>query len=219
MGTRGACGFYSQGTEKVTYNHYDSYPVGLGYQILQYLDSRDRDMDKIRNDFDMIQLVKETSRPSKKQVEICRNAGVSDLTVSEGKVTDWYCLLREAQGDLTQNVKAGLMIDSKEFLYDSLFCEWAYIINIDDSLLEVYKGGQKSAGEGRYSKRHYLHDSWPYDDRFYGVTLVADLDIKDVKTLDMDYIEEFGYINKIDKEIRDKEVVGELDRLINEMLI
>lgn len=215
MGTRGACGFYSQGTEKVTYNHYDSYPVGLGNQVIEYLDTKDRDIDEIRKDFDKIQLVKETSRPSKKQIKICRNAGLSDLTVSDKEITDWYCLMRLAQGDLTQNVQSGLMIDSREFLYDSLFCEWAYIINIDNSLLEVYKGGQKSAGEGRYSNRKSSNSLSEY----YGVTLVAELDIKEIKTLDMDYIQEFGYIDKIDKEIRDKEVVGELDRLINEMLI
>ena len=215
MGTRGACGFYSQGTEKVTYNHYDSYPVGLGNQMIEYLDTKDRDIDEIRKDFDKIQLVKETSRPSKKQIKICRNAGLSDLTVSDKEITDWYCLMRLAQGDLTQNVQSGLMIDSREFLYDSLFCEWAYIINIDNSLLEVYKGDQKSAGEGRYSNRKSSNSLSEY----YGVTLVAELDIKEIKTLDMDYIQEFGYIDKIYKEIRDKEVVGELDRLINEMLI
>ena len=215
MGTRGACGFYSQGTEKVTYNHYDSYPVGLGNQMIEYLDTKDRDIDEIRKDFDKIQLVKETSRPSKKQIKICRNAGLSDLTVSDKEITDWYCLMRLAQGDLTQNVQSGLMIDSREFLYDSLFCEWAYIINIDNSLLEVYKGDQKSAGEGRYSNRKSSNSLSEY----YGVTLVAELDIKEIKTLDTDYIQEFGYIDKIYKEIRDKEVVGELDRLINEMLI
>ena len=215
MGTRGACGFYSQGTEKVTYNHYDSYPVGLGNQMIEYLDTKDRDIDEIRKDFDKIQLVKETSRPSKKQIKICRNAGLSDLTVSDKEITDWYCLMRLAQGDLPQNVQSGLMIDSREFLYDSLFCEWAYIINIDNSLLEVYKGDQKSAGEGRYSNRKSSNSLSEY----YGVTLVAELDIKEIKTLDTDYIQEFGYIDKIYKEIRDKEVVGELDRLINEMLI
>lgn len=30
MGTRGALGFIKAGEHKVTYNHYDSYPEGLG---------------------------------------------------------------------------------------------------------------------------------------------------------------------------------------------
>ncbi len=41
MGTRGAYGFYykteKETIEKVTYNHYDSYPECLGYNILQFI--------------------------------------------------------------------------------------------------------------------------------------------------------------------------------------
>ena len=58
---------------------------------------------------------------------------------------DWYCLLRHAQGDL--NVyKNGLryMIDNHDFIKDSLFCEYAYIINLDTKRLEFYVGFQKT---------------------------------------------------------------------------
>lgn len=35
------------------------------------------------------------------------------------------------------------MIDDSEFLNDSLFCEWTYIINLDNEQFEVYRGFNK----------------------------------------------------------------------------
>ena len=37
MGTRGLYGFRKNGVDKVTYNHWDSYPDGLGKQILRFI--------------------------------------------------------------------------------------------------------------------------------------------------------------------------------------
>jgi hypothetical protein len=51
------------------------------------------------------------------------------------------------------------MIDSKGFLSDSLFCEWAYIINLDKEVLEVYEGFQEEESDNRfkgdYAKEKY----------------------------------------------------------------
>jgi hypothetical protein len=37
MGTRGTVGFYTQGQPKLTYNHYDSYPDGVGVDVFSWL--------------------------------------------------------------------------------------------------------------------------------------------------------------------------------------
>ena len=66
---------------------------------------------------------------------------------------DFYCLLRKAQGDLNAyKTDLKYMIDSKEFLGNSLFCEYAYIINLDKNVLEFYKGFNKVPQNNRYSK-------------------------------------------------------------------
>lgn len=36
MGTRGAYGFYKDGQNKLTYNHFDSYPEGLGNTVVDF---------------------------------------------------------------------------------------------------------------------------------------------------------------------------------------
>ena len=37
MGTRGIYGFRLNNTDKLTYNHYDSYPSSLGEDIYQFI--------------------------------------------------------------------------------------------------------------------------------------------------------------------------------------
>ena len=47
----------------------------------------------------------------------------------------------------------GLAKNSNTFIYDSLFCEWGYILNLDSEELEIYEGFQESEPvHGRYKK-------------------------------------------------------------------
>lgn len=39
MGTRGLLGFIIKGVKKGTYNHWDSYPTGLGLAIMRWIQS------------------------------------------------------------------------------------------------------------------------------------------------------------------------------------
>lgn len=84
---------------------------------------------------------------------IRRYRTVSDIDVAGMKYDDWYCLHCNTQGDFRHYHK-GIehMIDSHEFLADILFCEWAYIINIDDQQSEAYRGFNKNPNAlGRYA--------------------------------------------------------------------
>lgn len=149
MGTRGCYGFYKNGITKATYNHFDSYPSVLGESILDF--AGNTSLKNMNNIFDKIELVREDSIPTIEQIENCQD--FTDLSVSSQNIINFYCLLRKAQGDLNAyktNLK--YMIDSKEFLGNSLFCEYAYIINLDKNVLEFYKGFNKVPQNNRYSK-------------------------------------------------------------------
>lgn len=37
MGTRGIYGFRFSGTDKLTYSHFDSYPEGLGSEVVEFI--------------------------------------------------------------------------------------------------------------------------------------------------------------------------------------
>lgn len=73
--------------------------------------------------------------------------------------------------------------NNKDFLIDSLFCEFAYIINLDDEVLEIYTGFNKNPNEkGRYANKTMDLDNKKYSGgKYYGVKLVQTIPLKDVE--------------------------------------
>lgn len=130
-------------------------------------------------------------KPIKTQIQHCKNLNIVDLNIHERNEKDWYCLLHKSQGDLSYYQK-GLkyMLDSKNFLTDSLFCEWAYIINLDTNQLEIYKGLNKSGSNavGRYADKVY-EENQNLENGFIGVSLILSFDLKELKDLsDVDFL-------------------------------
>lgn len=149
MGTRGAIGIRRDGEDKVYYNHWDSYPSGLGVDMLRTIACFTD--DELSDHFDLMVNVKDTV-PTPEQIEFM--APYTDLGVSNQSTEDWYCLTRGVQGDLTAIIRMCVPFyeDSSDFLADSLFCEWAYIINLDEGVLEIYKGFNTNPdAPGRYA--------------------------------------------------------------------
>lgn len=147
MGTRGAYGFHKGGRDKITYNHFDSYPTGLGADVAEFIKNHtDEELNEI---FDRIILVKSGDAPSKEQIHECFEYYQCEVPMQ--LPDEWYSLLQDAQGDLEAHAR-GLryMIDNADFLRDSLFCEWGYVINLDKGVLEVYRGFQKAPSKNRY---------------------------------------------------------------------
>jgi hypothetical protein len=216
MGTRGAFGYVGtvEGEEltKVTYNHWDSYPSVLGCKIVNYI--KGKSFDDMRKDFSKIQLVSEEDTPAKEQVEECSLAETTNTDVGGQSEEDWYCLLRGAQGDLDKHANVGYMIDSQVFLYDSLFCEWAYILNMDTKELEIYRGFQKDKNKvkGRYGDNDWFIDRlkgmdgfrakpkytrvlaaaelYGLNPKYYGVTLIKTIPFNEVTEKLMKEIEQ-----------------------------
>ena len=125
MGTRGLYGLRKNGEDKLTYNHFDSYPDWLGSKVFEFC--KETSIEEMNKIFDNIILVDENAKPTRTQIVECIK--YYDDSVSKQSVEDWYCLLRNTQGDL--NVyKDGLqyMIDNQEFIKDSLFCK--YVCNM-----------------------------------------------------------------------------------------
>ncbi len=111
MGTRGAYGYRIDGEDKVTYNHYDSYPDELGSNIIGY--ASQMELEKMREVAKSIVLVNGNEDVEKKLIE--RYKSYADLGVADGTYKSWYCLLRNTQGDLQPyHGKLEHMIDSHE---------------------------------------------------------------------------------------------------------
>ena len=146
MGTRGLYGFRFNGQEKFTYNHFDSYPGYLGSNMAEFCESTP--VEQMKDIFQRIILVKEDSKPTPEQIEACR--AFTNLGVSTGSENDWYCLLRELQGepDKLKEIPGDIaMIDNQSFIKDSLFCEYAYIVDLNKEVLEFWIGFQHEPWE------------------------------------------------------------------------
>lgn len=158
MSTRGFIGLVVDGEEKIIYNHFDSYPDGLGMEMLTWLrdvlEVEKWDLKKVdwRGRVRNLKMVDINSTPTEDQ--ILELAPWSDVSVSNQSLKDWYCLLRKTQGDLGATLAAGYAIDSSGFPLDSLFAEWGYVIDIDTETFEVYEGFQKKPHHrGRFAHR------------------------------------------------------------------
>lgn len=157
MGTRGLYGFRKNGQDKTTYNHFDSYPDGLGRTIVNFC--AENSVDTMEKIYDNIEMINENTPPTKEQIKWCIDAGFYDSSVSSQSKEDWYCLLRGLQGNLEALKENALdkgkvfMSDDQGFIKDSLYCEYAYIINLDTEKLEFWIGFQKSPQKGnRYGE-------------------------------------------------------------------
>lgn len=148
MGTRGLYGIRKNNIDKTTYNHFDSYPEGLGADMLKFI--RKHSNAALNEFYDNIIMVAPDAIPTKEEIAHCAEYGFINLTVSNQSTQDWYCLLRETQGNLEILFECDYpyMIDNRDFIKDSLFCEYAYIINLDTNVLEYYEGFQTTPQAG-----------------------------------------------------------------------
>lgn len=69
------------------------------------------------------------------------------------------------------------LVDSSNFGKESLFCEWAYVLDLDKEVLEVYKGFQKTAPPkgSRFGTRRKKGNE------FYPVAMVAKFSFKNLQ--------------------------------------
>lgn len=171
MGTRGAIGFRIDGVDKITYNHFDSYPTGLGAAVIAQVRAvvKENKLGDVIQNIRDLRVVDENADPTSDERSDYRRW--SDSGVSTGR--DWYSLLRQAQGSLDVLMTGALdvMLDGNSFVTNSLFCEYAYILDIDTEAdrfcLEFYTGFNKDPeAAGRYAALG--------NDKYAGVALVAE---------------------------------------------
>jgi hypothetical protein len=189
MGTRGIFGFRQDGKDKLVYNHFDSCPEGLGETVALdlariYGSASPAKGEKKRTDAELrekvraLRLVSNDYAPTKEDVATAKAAGAIDGSVSSGSLRDTYVLTRRAQpseGGIWKLLDVGFAQDSAEFVNDSLFCEWGYVVNLDSGKLEVYGGfWTKPHRLGRYAKKD------PSKNGYYPIALLAEFDLAKV---------------------------------------
>lgn len=157
MGTRGLVGWVVDGEVKVSYNHWDSYPSYLGDRVFAYVQERIDTVETWKQRVrDVVLLHDEDAPATDELIEKARALGLIDTEVgaprTPGQRPDLYQCLRGAQGRLDLYEEVGYMVDSVQFAQDSVFCEWAWLVNLDEGVVEVFVGFQSEAHDrGRFA--------------------------------------------------------------------
>lgn len=174
VGTRGTYGLYKNGISKLTYNHWDSYPSGLGKEMLSF--ARNTSIEKLNELFETLIMVDEKEYPT--IIEKNRLSKLGYAYEDSGRELNWYNILGGTLGDLSV-YEDGLcyMIEYSKFIKDSLYCEWAYIVNLDDETFEIYEGFQKEQNNNRYSIEN------PVNDKYYACKLISKIPLNELKVI------------------------------------
>lgn len=172
MGTRGFITFVADGREVTSYNHFDSYPEGLGMSVLTWLRASLDAFDVMRDRVKALRVVDDESKPSAEDIERLRK--FADTHVDDRRLDNWYVLLRETQGNPHAMLEAGVIEDASNFPLDSLFAEWGYVIDLDEMVFEVYEGFQEHPHrKGRFAGRELAERPDSSVGTYYPVKLVA----------------------------------------------
>lgn len=160
MGTRGLIGLRFDGQLKGCYNHFDSYPTGLGREVVAFVEKLAADielLEKFRDNVRDIEWIEDDQSyltQEQKDKLACRGFNIPAEEKIRKKCMDgsycdeitplpWYNAIREFQGSgYLDLILEGFpyLPDNTDFIKDSLFCEYAYVINLDDLSVEFYEG-------------------------------------------------------------------------------
>ena len=152
--------------------------------------NKEKGWTKLRDKINALQVVDEESKPTKEQIQRYVDLGYCNTEVG-GKVAaggnpDWYQLLRKTQGaewfdEVYDNFQEHI-IDGSGFIKDSLFCEHAYIINLDTMELEYWKGFQHKPQKGNRYGETAPTPSYKGQEAYYPCALMKTYPLKTIST-------------------------------------
>ena len=154
MGTRGTITIIFNGKKFTVYNHYDSYPMGLGIHLINELIEllKTYTIHELIVKFNEIKVIDEDEPTS---LDITKLQKFTNLTVSTQSTTDWYCLLHKCQGSIAKILESGYALQ-----YDG-HDEYNYIINFDDNNFLCKEAGWKTSLELSSLEKLCLRNSLP----------------------------------------------------------
>lgn len=192
MGTRHLIAVHIDGEYKVAqYGQWDGYPEGQGIDVLHFLrDEMDEDVFKqaVRNSsyIDPKELMKlwekygmrsdglvtmeDADRMKKDHPEFSRDTGAKILNIIQGKPDGM---------ELNNNIA---------FAADSLFCEWAWVIDFDTRTFEAYEGFNQDGPLEEGDRFFFLNPM--AEDGYYPVKMAAAWELGDLPS-DEDFLKTF----------------------------
>ena len=185
MGTRNLTVIvHNQEVKVAQYGQWDGYPDGQGLTLLAFLSSPPftEDLKKI-----VLPKVRFQNEKDKKDKEMfLQSIGSKDGWMNMEQVEKYkkkYPLHhRDVGGEILFKLLESrfdeeiVLVNSYNFASDSLFCEWAYVIDYDTNTFEVYKGFN-TAGISEEDRFFPLYDG---ENDYYPVKIIASFPLDDL---------------------------------------
>lgn len=188
------------------YGQWDGYPDGQGKTFLNFISNVD--LESFVEKLNKVRFFNEED--TKEAEEFLKSIGSDNgmLTMPQSELYDekYPYLSRDIGAEILEKVynsedESILLNDSSSFGYDPVFCEWAYILNLDTDEMEVY------CSYSSYKNTAYdLKDNWfhrnkdDYDHSEGYVDLIKKFHLRDLPTIEY-FIEYFENLrNEEDEE-------------------
>lgn len=183
MGTRHLVCVYSNKRFQVAqYGQYDGYPSGTGADVLSFLHMlSDKEFKTFKKKLRNVRLHPEAEFRDKDLYNIHPQPTASEVL-----------------NEIFASDKEIHLINNASFGGDSLFCEWAYVINMDTNTFDVYEGFVKDVHESaplflkykRPPKEKPKNSKHQIDD-YYPVKLAASYGLECLPDIE-DFLERFN---------------------------
>ena len=184
MGTRHLVCVVLGGEYRVAqYGQWDGYPSGQGEKIVKFMTSGDFDLATFKRKVSQCRAL--TAEEVETRWKKCGAKSEYVTTdVSEKMKKRYPALSRDTGADVLRVVyeaeKPEVFLNP-DFAGDSLFCEWAYVLDLDREVLEVYRGFNKRPLEP--GARFYGFETKCGDrhEDYYPVKLLTEISFKDLR--------------------------------------
>lgn len=175
MGTRNLTLVKSNGEYKVAqYSQWDGYPSGQGYRTVDFLNHPSFDIELFKNKINNI--IHWSSKDIDKLDENIDYDSYPELAIDLGADV----LYSIYNGKIT---KVNLSIN---FASNSLFCEWAWCINLDTNCLDCFKGFQTEPLSND-QPFYFLQDKMTEKDVYYPIKLICSIPFDEVSKFNTKY--------------------------------
>lgn len=189
MGTRHLICVVSNGEYKVAqYGQWDGYPSGQGLSILNFLHSDQ--LAAFKENLPKCSWISEDDIAkywSEFGVNIRENGSISYEIYNKFSAKHPQ-LSRDTGADVLKVIASapdGVKLrNDYDFSRDSLFCEWAYVIDFDKNTFEVYQGFNEKPLDK--SERFYSEvlTQYSYNNTYYPVKLLTSFDLSNLPSED-----------------------------------
>ena len=153
MGTRNVTAVVLDGEYRIAqYCQWDGYPEGQGSEVLDFLTNK-MDMERFKEALRETRWVTDEEHTKLWEGFGADGSGFVSMDISNAFKEVHPQLDRDMGAKVLEFVQEQadpvMLNDSIDFAKDGLFCEWAYVIDLDKGVLEVYSGfGQEAQPEG-----------------------------------------------------------------------